>query len=96
MKEKILVKKLQKLNYTIASAESCTGGLFASTIINVSGSSSVINSSIVTYSNESKEKFCDVKKETIKKFNVVSEQVAIEMAKGIVNICGSNIGVSFT
>ena len=96
MKEEILVSKLIELNYTIASAESCTGGMFASTIINVANASKVINSSVVTYSNEAKEQFCNVKRETILKFGVVSEEVAEEMSVGISTLCKSNIGVSFT
>lgn len=96
MKEKKLVEKLKSLHYTIASAESLTGGMFASTIINVPCASSVINSSIITYSNSAKEKFCNVKQETIKNYNVVSEEVAIEMAQGIQKNCEADVGVSFT
>ena len=96
MKEKLLVERLIQLGYTIASAESCTGGLFASTIVNVADASKVIKSSVVTYSNEAKIKYCKVKKETIEEFGVVSEMVAIQMAKGIREECNSNIGVSFT
>ena len=96
MKEKVLVQLLNKNKLTIASAESCTGGMFASTIINVPGSSAVINSSIVTYSNNAKEKFCYVNQKTIEEFDVVSENVAIEMARGIQKNCEADIGVSFT
>lgn len=96
MKEQQVVNRLVELNYTIASAESCTGGLFAGTIINVPCASKVINSSIVTYSNEAKQKYCGVKAQTIEKFGVVSEQVAIEMAVGIARECGANVGVSFS
>lgn len=96
MKEKLLVSKLIKKQYYIASAESCTGGMFASTVINVPNASNVLKASIVTYSNEAKQKYCNVKKETINKFGVVSEEVASEMALGIANECGANVGVSFT
>lgn len=96
MKEKILVEKLMEKNYTIASAESCTGGMFASTIVNVPNASSVINASVVTYSNEAKQKFCDVKKETLKAHGAVSEEVAREMAEGIKNTCDANVGVAFS
>lgn len=96
MKEKLLVDKLIALNYTIASAESCTGGMFASTIVNVENASKVIKSSVVTYSNEAKIKYCNVKQETIDKYGVVSVEVAKEMATGIKLECNSNIAVSFT
>lgn len=96
MKAKKLVNLLISKNLKIASAESLTGGLFASTIISISGSSSIIDASIVTYANETKIKYCDVKPETITNFDVVSEEVAREMAIGIAKECGSNIGVSFS
>ena len=96
MKETELVNKLIELCYTIASAESCTGGMFASTIINVPCASKVINASIVTYSNEAKQKYCDVKKETLEKYGAVSEQVATEMAIGIAKQTHANVGVAFS
>ena len=96
MKEQAVVDKLVELGYTIASAESCTGGMFASTIINVPCASKVINSSVVTYSNEAKQKYCGVKEQTIEQFGVVSEQVAIEMALGIAKESNANVGVSFS
>ena len=59
--ENKLAEILIEKKMTIASAESCTGGMFASTIINVPNASKVINASIVTYSNEAKQKYCNVK-----------------------------------
>lgn len=70
--------------------------MFASTIINVPCASKVINSSVVTYSNESKQKYCGVKEQTIEQFGVVSEQVATEMALGIAKESNANVGVSFS
>lgn len=96
MREEELVNILIEKGYTISSAESCTAGLFASTIVNVANASKVINSSIVTYSNEAKMKYTDVKQETIDTFDVVSENVAHEMATGIARECGANIGVGIT
>ena len=96
MKEEILVDKLMSRGFTIASAESCTGGMFAATIINVPNASNVINSSIVTYSNEAKQKYCGVSPESIVRFGVVSEEVAKEMAIGIARECVADIGVSFS
>ena len=91
-----LVLLLKEKGYKISFAESCTGGLCASSIISVSGSSSVIASSFVTYSNEAKIKFLNVKKDTIDTYDVVSEEVAREMALGVCRISASEIGVSVT
>ena len=94
MKEKKLVLKLIQKGYTIATAESCTGGMIASTIVNVPMASKVINEAIVTYSNEAKIKYLGVSDVTIKVFGVVSEEVVSEMARGIAKTAGANIGVS--
>ena len=96
MREEELVNILIEKGYTIASAESCTAGLFAGTIVNVANASKVINSSIVTYANEAKIKYTDVRQETIDKYDVVSENVAHEMATGIAREYGANIGVGIT
>ena len=96
MREEELVNILIEKGYTIASAESCTAGLFAGTIVNVANASKVINSSIVTYANEAKIKYTDVRQETIDKYDVVSENVAHEMATGIARECNANIGVGIT
>lgn len=89
---KLLVEK----NLTIAVAESCTGGLVSSSLINYSGISSVFLEGCVTYSNEAKMKRLGVKKETLEVFGAVSEQTAIEMAEGVAKGLGTNIGISTT
>lgn len=89
---KLLVEK----NLTIAVAESCTGGLVSSSLINYPGISSVFLEGCVTYSNESKMKRLGVKKETLEEFGAVSEQTAIEMAEGVAKGLGANIGISTT
>lgn len=94
--EQKLVSMLKHNNLTISFAESCTGGLMASRIINVSGASDVIKESFVTYSNEAKIKYLYVKKSTIDKCSVYSKEVAYEMAKGLSNIAKANISVSIT
>lgn len=91
-----LVEILKKKNLTISFAESCTGGLLAATVINVSGSSSVINESYVTYSNEAKVRILGVNSDTIKKYTVFSKEVAYEMAKGLFNKIRTSIAVSVT
>ncbi|MCC0703469.1 competence/damage-inducible protein A [Clostridioides sp. ES-S-0049-02] len=89
---KLLVEK----NLTIAVAESCTGGLVSSSLINYPGISSVFLEGCVTYSNEAKMKRLGVKKETLEDFGAVSEQTAIEMAEGVAKGLGANIGISTT
>lgn len=94
--ENQIVEKLKKRKYHISFAESCTGGLLASTIINVSGSSSVIEESYVTYSNRVKMKVLSVAKETLDKYSVYSLETAIEMVKGLQRITHSDVCISVT
>lgn len=92
----MVVKKLILKRNTIASAESCTGGMFAKMIVDIPGCSEILGESVVTYSNEAKMKYLGVKKETLEKFGAVSEETAREMAEGIKKVANSNIGISFT
>jgi PncC family amidohydrolase len=92
-RNELLVNILIKKGYTIAFAESCTGGLCAASLISVANASSVLNESFVTYANEAKIKYLDVDATTIDKFGVVSEEVAKEMAEGVANAANSNVGV---
>ena len=94
--EDVLVENLIKNNLTISVAESCTGGMVSSTLINYPGVSSVFMEGCVTYSNESKIKSLHVKKETLDKFGAVSKETAMEMAKGIAERYKTNIGISTT
>ena len=94
--EEKIVKKLQQLNYTITTAESCTGGLLAGRILNVSGASSVYNEGHITYSNESKERLLGVKHETLEEYGAVSSQTAKEMAEGALKAANANVGLSTT
>ena len=92
--EEIVVKELKKLNYNISFAESVTGGMLASTIINVEGASEVIQESFVTYSNDVKSKLVNVNLETINKYDVVSEEVVNEMVKGLYDRTKSNVCIA--
>lgn len=92
----VIVGKLIKNNMTISTAESCTGGLLASTIINVPSASSVFLNGVICYSNESKIYELDVCKEDLGKYGAVSEQVAIQMAEGIRKKSNTTIGISTT
>ena len=94
--EKTLVELLLKNNMTISFAESCTGGMLASTLINVSGSSNVINESYVTYSEEAKMRILGVSKETLNKYTVYSSEVAEEMEEGLKKVTHANVCASVT
>lgn len=90
-----LIKILKEKNKTISSMESCTGGLFASELTNIDGSSSVFNLGLVTYSNNWKEYF-GVNKEIINTYTVYSTEVAKEMAKSVCNLAKSDFGIGIT
>ena len=92
----VIVGKLIKNNMTISTAESCTGGLLASTMINVPSASSVFLNGVICYSNESKIYELDVCKKHLEKYGAVSEQVAIQMAEGIRKKSNTTIGISTT
>ncbi len=92
--EEIVVNELKNKEYTISFSESVTGGMLASTIINVNGASDVIKESYVTYSNEVKNKILNVSFETIDKYDVVSEEVVKEMVIGLYNKTLSNVCVA--
>lgn len=90
--EKKTVELVQKLGLNISTAESCTGGMIASRLIDVPGVSSVFKEGVVTYSNEAKMKRLGVKKETLEKYGAVSEETAREMVLGL----DSDIAVATT
>lgn len=94
-KYETIVKRLQELNKTIATMESCTGGGVASEITNHPGASLVLRFSAVTYSNEYKIKM-GVSSEVIDKYSVYSMETAIEMAKNISKFADSNYGIGVT
>ncbi len=94
--EGVIGAKFAKKGLTLASAESCTGGLFASKITSVTGASQYFLQGLVTYSNESKVKRLGVRESTLEKFGSVSAATAAEMAKGVCETSGADIGVSST
>lgn len=81
--EKKVVELLKKLNMNISTAESCTGGMLASKLIDVPGVSDIFYEGVVSYSNETKINRLGVKKETLDKYGAVSEEVAKEMIMGL-------------
>lgn len=88
--------KLKKKNLSIATAESCTGGLLAHLLTNISGSSEYFERGVVTYSNISKIELLGIPKETIKEYGAVSEETARAMAIGIKERSNVDIGISTT
>lgn len=97
MKEAQICEKLIKeKGVTVATAESCTGGLLASAFVDIAGSSNWFMEGCVTYTVEAKKSRLNVKQETIDKYTVVSREVAIEMAKGIRNNLHTDVGISTT
>ena len=91
-----IVEKLTQLKLTVSTAESCTGGLIASTIVDIPGASDCFNEGYITYSNEAKMKNLKVKDETLMVYGAVSEQTAKEMALGVLKKAGADFGVSST
>ena len=85
---------LQKKNWSIATAESCSGGFVAHTLTSVPGSSAWYWGSIVAYQNELKKKFLNVKEETLQSWGAVSEQTVSEMAEGVRHKLGTDVGIA--
>lgn len=94
--EDIVVEKLIEEGYRISFAESCTGGLCAGTLVNVSNASKVLDMSFVTYANEAKVDLLGVDNATIEEYGVVSEEVAYQMAQGVAQKANSQVGVGVT
>ena len=93
---KSLIKLLIKKKIKISVAESCTGGLLASTITSISGASKIFNLGLVTYSNQAKVKFLKVNKNIIKKYGAVSYECCLAMVNNLSKISKANINVSIT
>ena len=91
-----LIKKLIKKKLKISFAESCTGGMLASTITSISGASKVFNLGLITYSNEAKIKNLKVNKSIINKFGAVSTECCKAMVVNLSKISKANINVSIT
>lgn len=94
--EAAVVKLLKKYGLTVTTAESCTGGMIAAKLVNVSGASEVFEQGFITYSNKAKRKLLGVGKNTLKKYGAVSSQTAGEMAAGVVEAAEADAGLSVT
>ena len=91
-----LVRRLKEGNHTLTLAESCTGGLLASTLTDIAGASSWFKKSWVTYANEAKVNELGVDPEELASKGAVSAQVAIMMAKGALKRAEANFAISVT
>ena len=91
-----LVKKLIRKKLKISFAESCTGGMLASSITSISGASKVFNIGLVTYSNQAKIKFLKVNKNIIKKHGAVSAECCASMVTNLSKMSNAQINVSIT
>ena len=92
----VVAELLIERKLTVATAESCTGGLIASKLIEYPGISEVLLEGCVTYSNDAKMRRLGVKAETLEQFGAVSEETAREMAEGIARTSGAEIGIATT
>lgn len=95
-KEEVLINLLKEREECISTAESVTGGLIASSIIDISGASDVLKESYIVYSNQAKEKLLNVSCETIEKYDVVSEEVLVQMLDGLYQISQSELCIATT
>lgn len=91
-----VIARLTSQGQTIATAESCTGGLIAGALTSVSGSSEAVYGGFVTYANEAKIAMVGVPYGMLREFGAVSKEVATAMAEGAMNAAGTHIGVAVT
>ena len=91
-----LIRLLGMKEITLATAESCTGGLIASSIVAIPGASAVFEEGCVTYSNAAKTRRLGVREETLAMFGAVSEETAIEMAQGAARTSGASAAIATT
>lgn len=94
--EELVVGELAAQGKTLATAESCTGGLLSKRITDVAGASAVFHMGVVTYANQAKEDLLGVSHETLERWGAVSSQTAREMAQGIVRRSQADLGIGIT
>ena len=94
--ESRLVKLLLEKDLQITCAESCTGGMIASRLVNVPGVSEILMESYVTYSNEAKHRLLGVEQEALSEYGAVSQQVAFQMAEGAARAAGADAAIAVT
>ena len=96
MDASVIVDRLASKNMTVATAESCTGGLIASSIVDIAGASDCFNEGYITYSNEAKMRNLSVKESTLMQYGAVSTQTAKEMAMGVRKKAHADFGIAST
>ncbi|HIB53071.1 MAG TPA: competence/damage-inducible protein A [Candidatus Marinimicrobia bacterium] len=94
--EEVVGNRLRELGLTLATAESCTGGLLGHRITGVSGSSDYYLGGVVSYNNKAKMELLGVKKQTLEKFGSVSEETVREMAQGVKSLFKTDLGISIS
>ena len=94
--EDVVVRDLEQKHLHISCAESFTGGMVASRLINVAGASDVLKESLVTYCDEAKINRLFVNPDTIQQYSAVSRECAQEMAEGIIRATGCDVGIATT
>ena len=92
----ILFDKCTEKNITVTTAESCTGGMVASSIVSINGSSGIFKSSIVTYSNSMKSMLLKIPPNIIQINGAVSEQTAYQMALNVLSIMEADLSIAVT
>ena len=93
---RVVGQRLAAANYTVATAESCTGGALASTLTDIAGSSDYVLGGVVSYSNQAKLEGLGVRPTTLQTHGAVSAETAAEMARGVRRLLHSHLGVSTT
>ncbi|MDR1753358.1 MAG: nicotinamide-nucleotide amidohydrolase family protein [Eubacterium sp.] len=91
-----VVKLLKEYSLVVSTAESCSGGLLAAALTGVAGASEVFNFGACTYSNGAKEKYLNVKNQTLKDFGAVSKETSLEMARGACAAGNAGLGLAIT
>lgn len=94
--EQQVAELLQKQGKTLATAESCTGGLAAARLVSVPGISAVLKEGFVTYANEAKQELLGVREDTLRQYGAVSRQTAEEMVRGAAEKAGTDAAISIT
>lgn len=95
IEDKVMEILIEK-GLTIATAESCTGGMVSARLINYSGASASFINGMVTYTNESKSRLLDIDSDIINSFGAVSPETAEAMCLGVAKVSGADIGLSTT
>ncbi len=94
--QQTVVALLRERGLTVATAESCTGGLVAKKVTEVPGASECFQTGFITYANLTKEKLLGVPHNILEEYGAVSKQTALEMSRGARAVSGSDIGIGIT